>query len=135
MTGTSRDKRNVPFSSDPNIGCLYCGYPTLADPSLLSPFTIGALGQKGGSVPTTFLTYDPRAYFNFLTSAAATAALDRARGQPVGTTAAIFARTNGYAVTEQPSARVREKVFASYADVDLEGTVAGLLVHQCRRAV
>ena len=44
----------------------------------------------------------------------------------MGTTAAIFARTNGYAVTEQPSARVREKVFASYADVDLEGTVAGL---------
>ncbi|APX64624.1 TonB-dependent receptor [Sphingomonas sp. gentR] len=126
LTGTSRDKRNVPFSSDPNIGCLYCGYPTLADPSLLSPFTLGSLGQKGGSVPTTFLTYNPQAYFNYLTSTAATTALDLARGQPVGTTAAIFARTNGYAVTEQPSARVREKVFASYADVDLEGTVAGL---------
>ncbi|MFT8024864.1 hypothetical protein ACMYMY_23190, partial [Salmonella enterica subsp. enterica serovar Enteritidis] len=64
VTGTSRDKRNVPFTSDPNIGCLYCGYPTLADPSLLSPFTLGSLGQKGGSVPTTFLTYNPQAYFN-----------------------------------------------------------------------
>ena len=126
LTGTSRDKSNVPVTSDPNIGCLYCGYSTLADPSLLTPYTLGSLGQKSGTVPTSFLTFDPRAYFNFLTSTAATTALDRARGQPVGTTAAIFARTNGYAVTPQPSARVKERVYASYLDADLEGEVAGL---------
>jgi len=126
LTGTSRDKSNVPVTSDPNIGCLYCGYSTSADPSLLSPFTIGSLGAKNGSVPTSFLTFDPRAYLNFLTSAAATTALDRARNQPVGVTAAIFASTNGYAVSPQPSARVKERVYASYADVDLEGEVASL---------
>ncbi len=126
LTGTSRDKSNVPVTSDPNVGCLYCGYSTLADPSLLTPYTLGSLGQKSGTVPTSFLTFDPRAYFNFLTSTPATTALDRARGQPVGTTAAIFARTNGYAVTPQPSARVKERVYASYADVDLEGEVASL---------
>jgi TonB-dependent receptor len=126
LTGTSRDKSNVPVTSDPNVGCLYCGYSTLADPSLLTPYSLGSLGQKSGSVPTSFLTFDPGAYFNFLTSAAATTALDRARNQPVGTTAGIFARTNGYAVTPQPSQRVKERVFASYADVDLEGEVAGL---------
>ncbi|WP_162244324.1 TonB-dependent receptor [Sphingomonas sp. Leaf339] len=126
LTGTSRNKSNVPITSDPNVGCVYCGYSTLADASLLSPFSIGSLGAKSGNVPTSFLTFDPGAYFNFLTSAAATTALDRARNQPVGTTAAIFAASNGYAVSRQPSARVKERVYASYADVDLEGEVASL---------
>ena len=118
---TSRDKSNVPVTSDPDVGCLYCGYPTLADPSLLTPFTVRGLGQSGGSVPTTFLTYDPRAYLNFLTSAAATTALDLSQGRAPGTTAAIYARTNGYAATRQPSSRVTEVVYASYADVDFGG--------------
>ncbi|HTG38971.1 TonB-dependent receptor [Sphingomonas sp.] len=121
---TMRDKSNVPITSDPNIGCTYCGYPIAADPGLLSPFTVSSFA--GSDVPRTFLTYDANAYFDFLTSPAATSALDVARGQPVGTTAALFASTNGYAVSEQPSARVREVVYASYADVDLESEIAGM---------
>ncbi len=122
---TSRDKSNVPVTSDPDVGCVYCGYPTLADSSLLSPFTVSNLGNPGGTVPLSFLTFDPRAYLNFLTSTAATTALDRARNQPVGTTAALYARTNGYAATPQPSNRVKETVYASYADVDFKGAFGG----------
>ncbi len=126
LNRTSRDKSNVPITSDPNIGCVYCGYATSADPSLLSPFTVNSLGAGSGSVPTQFLTFDPARYLAFLTSASATAALDRARNQPVGTTAALYAASNGYAATRQPSNRVKEVVYASYADMDLDGEVAGL---------
>ena len=121
---TSRDKQNVPITSDPNVGCVYCGYSTFADSSLLSPFSIGSFGSS--QLPTSFLTFDPRAYLNFLTSPAATAALDRARGNAPGTTAALYAASNGYAATAQPSTRVRETVYAGYADVDFEGTLGGV---------
>jgi len=126
LTRTSRDKTNVPITSDPNIGCVYCGYSTSADASLLTPYTLNSLGAGSGSVPGQFLTFDANRYFEFLTSATATAALDRARNQPVGTTAALFAASNGYAVSRQPSNRVKEVVYASYADMDLDGDVAGL---------
>jgi TonB-dependent receptor len=84
------------------------------------------LGAKSGSVPLTFLTFDPRRYLDFLTSAAATSALDRAQGLAAGTTAARYARVNGYAATPQPSARVRETVYASYADFDFEADVGAM---------
>ena len=100
---TSRDKSNVPVTSDPNIGCVYCGYSTFADPSLLSPFSITGLGSN--NLPTSFLAFDPRAYLQFLTTPAATAALDRARGNAPGTTAALYAASNGYTATVQPSTR------------------------------
>ena len=120
---TSRDKRNVPVTSDPNIGCVYCGYSTFADAGLLSPYKLNAFGSR---VPTDFLTFEPRAYLDFLTSPAATAALDAARGNPPGTTAALYASTNGYAATPQPSARVKEAVYAGYADIDFEGDLGGV---------
>ncbi len=123
---TSRNKNNVPITSADDVGCVYCGYPTLADPSLLSSFTMDGLGAKSGSVPLTFLTFDPRRYLDFLTSAAATSALDRAQGLAAGTTAARYARVNGYAATPQPSARVRETVYASYADFDFEADVGAM---------
>lgn len=120
---TARDKSDLPITSDPNVGCVYCGYPTSADPSLLSPFTVNSFG---GSVPTTFQQYDAQAYLRFLTSPAATAALDKARGLTPGTTAAIYAASNGYAVTPQPSTRVKETVYAGYTDVDFEGKLGGV---------
>lgn len=126
LARTTRDKNNVPITSADDVGCIYCGYPTLADPSLLSSFTMNSLGAKSGSVPLTFLTFDPRAYLNFLTSAAATSALDSAQKLAPGTTAARYARANGYAVTPQPSARVKETVYASYADVDFESTIGSM---------
>ncbi|MFS0772485.1 TonB-dependent receptor [Sphingomonas sp. 1P08PE] len=121
VSRTSRDKNNVPYTSDPNVGCTYCGYTTAADPTLLSPYTRGSLGQSGGEAPTSFLTFDPQRYIAFLTSRPATEALDRARGLPIGTTAAQYAATNGYTPVRQPSARVKEVVYASYIDADFEG--------------
>ncbi|WP_028967629.1 TonB-dependent receptor [Sphingomonas phyllosphaerae] len=126
LARTTRDKNNVPITSADDVGCVYCGYPTLADPSLLSSFTMNSLGAKSGSVPLTFLTFDPRAYLNFLTSAAATSALDTAQKLAPGTTAARYARANGYAATPQPSARVKETVYASYADIDLESNIGSM---------
>ena len=126
LNRTSRDKSNVPITSDPNIGCVYCGYSTSADPSLLSAYSPNSLGASSGSAPTQFLQFDANKYFAFLTSASAAAALDRARNQPVGTTSALYAASNGYAVSRQPSNRVKEVVYASYADMDLDGDVAGL---------
>lgn len=123
---TARDKRNVPITSDDDVGCVYCGYPTLADPSLLTSFTMNPLGAKSGSVPLTFLTFDPRRYLDFLTSPAATAALDAAQKLAPGTTAARYARVGGYTARPQPSDRVKETVYASYADVDFDGEVGGL---------
>ncbi len=126
LARTSRDKNNVPITSADDVGCVYCGYPTLADPSLLTPFTMNGLGAKSGSVPLTFLTFDPRRYLDFLTSPAATSALDSAQKLAPGTTAARYAAVNGYATTPQPSARVKETVYASYADMDFESTIGSM---------
>ncbi|WP_082450103.1 TonB-dependent receptor [Sphingomonas sp. Leaf231] len=126
LARTSRDKNNVPITSADDVGCVYCGYPTFADPSLLTPFTMNGLGAKSGSVPLTFLTFDPRRYLDFLTSPAATSALDSAQKLAPGTTAARYAAVNGYATTPQPSARVKETVYASYADMDFESTIGSM---------
>lgn len=121
---TARDKTDVPIASNPNIGCFYCGYLTPADPSLLSPFTVQSFG--GGAVPTTFLQFDPQAYLKFLTSPAATLAIDAARGLRPGTIGALYAASNGYAATPQPSTQVKEVVYAGYADVDFAGDLGGV---------
>jgi TonB-dependent receptor len=126
LMSTTRDKSNVPITSADAVGCVYCGYPTLSDPSLLSPFTVPNLGASSGSVPTTFFAYDARRYLSFLTSAAATTALDTKNKLPAGTTAALYAANNGYAVTPQPSTRVKETVWASYADVDFTGNLGSM---------
>ena len=126
LMSTTRDKTNVAVTSGDDVGCVYCGYPTLADPSLLSPFTVKGLGAPGGSVPTTFLTYDAFKYLNFLTSPAATSALDAKYNLAPGTTAARYAATNGYAVAPQPGTRVKETVWASYADVDFSGELGSM---------
>ncbi|WP_033921986.1 TonB-dependent receptor [Sphingomonas sp. 37zxx] len=121
---TMRDKDNLPITSDPNIGCVYCGYSTLADPTLLTPFSLKSF--SGDNVPRNFFTFDARRYLDFLASPAATTALDLARGQPAGTTAAIYAASNGYAATPQPGARVKETVYASYVDADFENEIGGM---------
>jgi iron complex outermembrane recepter protein len=127
LLGTQRDKDSVDVSTDGNIGCLYCGYPTLADPNLLRPLDLGRFLGGKGVVPTRFQTYDPEAYFAFLESAQAAAALDAARGLTPGTTAAQLAETNGYAAVPQPSSySIDEDVLAAYIDFDFGGTLGTL---------
>jgi len=126
LARTSRNKTNDPIASDPNVGCLYCGYPTLADPTLLKPITIKSFDGRKSTVPGTFLTFDAPDYRAFLTSPQATAQLDVARGLAPGTTAAAYAAANGFATGPQPGSRVNEVVYASYVDADLGGVIAGL---------
>ena len=126
VLGTQRKKDSVQVSTDGNTNCMYCGYPTLVDPGLLQPFDLGDF-LSGGGVPTRFQTYDPEAYFAFLESPQAAAALDAAYGRAPGATAAMLAATNGYdAVPQSSSYAVDEDVTAGYAEVDFGGDVLSL---------
>lgn len=110
-----------------NVSCLYCGYPTLVDPSLLRTFTID--GLSGGNVPHTFLAYDPDAYLAYLSSPASLAARDQALGLDAGTSAAQLAadaRGNGFNAVANPPDFVDEKVYSLYTELDVEGTIGGL---------
>jgi iron complex outermembrane receptor protein len=109
-----------------NVGCLYCGYPTLVDPSLLRTFTIDGLS---GNVPRTILTYDPDAYLAYLSSPASLAALDQAQNLAPGTSAARLARDsqgNGFNAVLNPPDFVDEKTYSLYTELDIEGTIGGL---------
>jgi iron complex outermembrane receptor protein len=109
-----------------NVSCLYCGYPTLVDPSLLRTFTIDGLS---GNVPRTFLTYDPDAYLAYLSSPASLAALDQAQNKAPGTSAAALAtqaQGNGFNAVLNPPDFVDEKTYSLYTELDVEGTVGGL---------
>jgi iron complex outermembrane receptor protein len=110
-----------------NVGCLYCGYPTLVDPSLMRTFTLD--GLSGGNVPHTFLTYDPDAYLAYLSSPASLAARDQAMGLAPGTSAAQLAEDsqgNGYNAVANPPDSVDEKTYSLYTELDVEGTIGGL---------
>lgn len=124
---TRRSKNSQAFQTAPNTVCLYCGYASLTDASLLKPFQLNNFLSGTGSVPRTFQTYDPQAYFKFLESAAGAAAQDAAAGRPAGTTAALLAQTNGFAASAQPNSfQVSENNYAGYVDADFKGTLGGL---------
>jgi TonB-dependent receptor len=127
VLGTQRKKDSITVATDSNTNCMYCGYPTLVDPGLLHPIDLGDFLSGGGRVPTRFQTYDPEAYFAFLESPQAAAALDAAYGRVPGTTAAMLAATNGYDAAPQPSSyAVDEDVTAGYVEFDLGGDVRSL---------
>ena len=127
VMGTQRKKDSISVTTDPNTQCMYCGYPTLVDSSLLKPLDLGDFLSGGGTVPTRFQTYDPEAYFAFLESSQAAAALDVAYRRAPGTTAAMLAATNGYDATPQPSSySVDEDVTAGYVELDFGGEFRSL---------
>lgn len=127
---TRRTKNSQTVATAPNTLCLYCGYATLTNPALLQRFSLGNFLGNNGSVPTTFQTYDPEAYFRFLESPAAAAAQDRVLqtlGFPPGTVQAQLAATNGYAAAVQPNSfRVTENNYSGYLDADFRGTLGGI---------
>lgn len=119
---TDRSKENLSIQSDPNTLCLYCGYPIATPASLLQRYDVGGFLDGGGRFPAAFLTYDPNAFFKFLESNAAAAALNAARGLPAGTVQAQLALTNGYNATPQPNSySVQEVTTAVYASADFAG--------------
>lgn len=127
LVNTNRKKSSQTIATNANTLCLYCGYNELSLPSLLSPLNLGSFLGSGGSVPTVFQTYDANAYFAFLESAAQAAARDAARGLTPGTTAALLARTNGFAAAVQPNSfAIDEKVYAGYLDADFKGTLGSM---------
>jgi len=126
-TSYSGRKRENQGGGTLNVGCLYCGYPTLADPSLMRTFTID--GLSGGNIPHTFMAYDPDAYLAFLSSPAALAARDRALNLAPGTSASDLANQsqgNGFGAVQNPPDFVDEKAYALYTEMDIEGSLGGL---------
>ena len=124
---TRRKKNSQTIQTDPNTLCIFCGYNTAVTAPLLQPFDLGSFLGSSGRAPTRFQTYDPEAYFAFLESAQAAAALDTALGLAPGTTAARLAATNGFDATPQPNSfRISENVYAGYIDADFSGTLGGL---------
>ncbi|MBM0105180.1 TonB-dependent receptor [Steroidobacter sp. S1-65] len=124
---TRREKETRSIATDGNITCLYCGYPTLTDPGLLRPLDLGSFLGGGGSVPKRFQTYDPEAYFAFLESAQAAAALDAARGVAPGTSAAALAQAGGFvAVPQSSSYSIDEDVLAGFVEFDFGGTLGSM---------
>jgi iron complex outermembrane receptor protein len=124
---TRREKQSTLVQTDGNITCLYCGYPTLAASDLLRPLDLGSFLGGGGSVPRRFQTYDPEAYFAFLESAQAAAALDVARGVAPGTSAAALAEAGGFAAVPQPSSySIDEDVLAGFVEFDFGGMLGAM---------
>lgn len=124
---TRRKKNSQLIQTDPNTVCVFCGYNTSVTDPLLQPFSLGNFMGGSSNAPTNFQTFDAEAYFAFLESPGAAAALDTALGLAPGTTSARLAATNGFAATPQPSSfRINENVYAGYIDADFRGTLGGL---------
>jgi iron complex outermembrane recepter protein len=125
---TDRDKNNQVLASNANINCLYCGYAVLLPATLLRPFEVGEFLSGGGSVPSSFPTYNAEEYLAYLTSAAATTAADVAAGRPVGSAAAFVASVNGFTATAQPqSYKVQEKNTAFYVEAGMGGDIGEMV--------
>lgn len=124
---TRRKKNSQSIATNPNTVCVFCGYNTSVTEPLLQAFSLGSFLGSSGTVPTDIQAFDAEAYFAFLESPAAAAALDSAFGLAAGTTAARLAATNGYDAVVQPSSfRINENVYAGYIDADFSGTLGGL---------
>ncbi len=124
---TRRKKNSQTIGTDPNTVCVFCGYNTSVTDPLLQAFSLGNFLGSSGTVPTNFQSFDSEAYFAFLESAGAAAALDTALGLTPGTTAARLAATNGFDAVVQPNSfRINENVYAGYIDADFRATLGGL---------
>jgi iron complex outermembrane receptor protein len=115
------------LTTNGNAQCAYCGYNTPAPANLFSTFNgPSAFGGYGSGLPGQWLTYDPGTYMNYLSTPAATAAEDAAKGLAPGTTANNLT-PSGFAPTDGSSSyAISEKVEALYLQFDLSGTLAGL---------
>jgi iron complex outermembrane recepter protein len=109
--------------------CAFCGYTAQVPSSLLSTFQMpgNIAGPYTGSYPSSFLSYNPQPYLNFLTtSPTAAAQADAALGLKPGTTAAEIAAAGGFvpanpATNQQAISTVTEKTYALYLQGDFKG--------------
>ena len=124
---TDRTKTNQLIRSDNNAGCVYCGYGIPVPSNLLQPFNPGDfLSDEGGTFPRVWQSFDPKAYFAFLSTQAAANAEDVAAGRPLGASYAYLQSVNFFTPVLYPASyRVGEQVSGGYLQTDFKGDVFG----------
>ncbi|QJR81652.1 TonB-dependent receptor [Alteromonas pelagimontana] len=109
--------------SQPEVLCAYCGFQVDVPNDLFSVTSIDADYLGGaGNLPHSWLSFDVDEAISYLESDEAMAANDAANGLPAGTTAALFAETNGFALATRPdSSEIEEEAISAYVNFALEG--------------
>ncbi len=129
VSSHSREKSNTNVRTRGEVQCLYCGYAIDVPDQLLSPFTPSGFlsSEDTNGLPTSWLKIDSEAYFEFMESAEAAAALDEARGNPVGTAAEILTRFNGFAPQKRSdSFSIEDKVISAYTELAFSGELGAM---------
>lgn len=137
ISGSKRTKGAVSVrTSDSDLNCVYCGYAVRVPGSLASVFGAGSLvdGASRGA-PTQWLTFDPEAYFAYLSSPAAYNQFapggefydpnDPNRAQRI---ADALTKYGGYTAIPVPQSRwqVEEKSYAAFAQANFENSFRGM---------
>ncbi|MEZ7279032.1 TonB-dependent receptor [Pseudoalteromonas sp. 68 DY56-GL68] len=120
----SKQKQSVTIRlSHPEVLCAYCGFSVDMPDSLFSQTGIGNdyLGGIGG-LPSRWLSFNIADAIEYLESPEAMTANDTANNLPTGTTAALFANTNGFDIATRPdSSQVEEDILSTYLNFAFEG--------------
>jgi len=124
---SDRTKSDDTYSTNASASGAYGGYnlPIPTSTGLLSVFNAGSgfLSGHGGTIPTQWLTFNPDAYFAYLSQPSTAAAQDQVLGLPPGTTLAKLGSAGFTAVKQAASYTVEEKVKSFYLETDFAGTV------------
>ncbi|QWP76967.1 TonB-dependent receptor [Lysobacter sp. K5869] len=137
VSGSKRTKGSVSVrTSDSDLNCVYCGYAVRVPGSLASVFGAGSLvdgASRGG--PTQWLSFDPQAYFDYLSSPAAYNQFapggefydpnDPNRAQRI---ADALSKYGGYTAIPVPQSRwqVEEKSYSAFAQANFENSFRGM---------
>lgn len=114
--------------SQDNVLCAYCGFLVDVPDSLLSVTSIDSDFLSGvGNLPSSWASFDIDEMIDYLESDEAMAARDEAYGLAPGTTASLFAESNGFALGVRPtSSKVEEEIMSAYTNLAFEGEWGGL---------
>ena len=125
---TDRTKTNQLIRSDANAGCVYCGYGIPVPQGLLQQYDPGSfLSGESGNFPRKWLSFDPEAYFAFLSTQAAGNAEDVAAGRPLGASYGYLQSVGFFNPVLYPASyRVGEQVAGGYVQTDFKGDIDGL---------
>lgn len=114
--------------SQDSVLCAYCGFAVDMPDSLFSVTTIGNDFLAGASnLPSSWVSFDIDEFIGYLESDEAMAARDTANGLAAGTTAALFAQTNGFDLAVRPtSSQVEEESMSIYTNFVFEGDLGDM---------